>query len=318
MGDDALTAPLTALARQQLIRPERPEHAGEDALPLRARADPRGRLPRHGQAPACRAAREARRVAAGQARPGGRGPRLPPRARLRATAPSSGIPARRRARRGGDAAARERRPRRPAAWRPRRRRGAARARGCARAHRRPRPRRVAAGARRRAVRGGSARPTRSACWTRRSRRRSIRPPRRAPASSESWCASTPTPARGSSERARPRRGPRGAHRRPRPLPGLAPARLGRVDGEPGRTRRGGLAGGRRARAARRRRARAPRDPRLVHLGRVLRPDAGRRGDRAVHRDPSSACATARSRWRSRCVRSRSCGRSSATSPRRAA
>ena len=32
MGGDALTAPLTALARHQLIHPERPEHAGEDGF----------------------------------------------------------------------------------------------------------------------------------------------------------------------------------------------------------------------------------------------------------------------------------------------
>jgi DNA-binding SARP family transcriptional activator len=32
MDDDALTAPLTSLARQQLIRPERPERAGDDAF----------------------------------------------------------------------------------------------------------------------------------------------------------------------------------------------------------------------------------------------------------------------------------------------
>ena len=112
MGGDALTAPLTALARHQLIHPERPEHAGEDALPLRARADPRGRLPRHGQAPARRAARAARRVAAGQARPGGRGPRLPPRARVALPARAR-APGRRCARGGGGAAAGERGARRP-------------------------------------------------------------------------------------------------------------------------------------------------------------------------------------------------------------
>ena len=57
----------------------------------------------------------------------------------------------------------------------------------------------------------------------------------------------------------------------------------------------GLAAGCGARRARRRRARAARDPRLVRVGRRVRPDAGRARRSRPARRSSSACATARSR-----------------------
>ena len=148
-----IAARLVALVQQQLVRGGAVGRAGAGRLPVRPRADPRGRVPRPAQA-AARGPARARGPLAGRA---GRHPRRDRRPPPRRGGPPAGRARRAPAgagRRGG-AAARGRRGRRAPAWRPVGGRAPARARRRGPDPGRPDARRAAAGARRRAVRGRS-------------------------------------------------------------------------------------------------------------------------------------------------------------------
>ena len=102
---------LTALVRHELIRPERPQLPGEDALPLPPPADPRRRLRRPAEGRSRRPAPPLRRLARGQ---DGRSSSWtsssattssrPPATRPSWADPTRARPPRRRSARGGGAA----------------------------------------------------------------------------------------------------------------------------------------------------------------------------------------------------------------------
>ena len=127
---------------------------------------------------------------------------------------------------------------------------------------------------------------------------------------------------GGHEQARPDRGhgaraPRAPRRRPRSMPGVAAAGLDRLDRVPVGEGRRGVAARRGARAARGRGPRGVRDPRLAGVGRGVRADAGRGGDRALLRDPRAGAHEPGGRRRSRSTRSPCCTPCGATSTWRA-
>ena len=268
------------LARPQAADPRRPLRApGPGRVPLRARADPRGRVRRAAQA----AARGAARARGALARSAGRAPRTrrsaTTSARPTATGPSSASWASTSGR-----------------WRPRRPSGSAAAAGAALAARRSRRRaRACSSARRRCWRP-TIRPAPSCCPSS-ARRCSTRagwptPTRvlteaieRAPAETRAW-RHAPTSSASSCDsrrrRARPVDDARGsrtprcavleaARRRARASAGrwLLRAELAWIEGR-GRTCRRGLARGRRARAPRGQPAGAVRGHGLARRGRRVR------------------------------------------------
>ena len=91
-----VTPRLAALVRKELIRPDTAAARGRGRLPLPPPADPRRGLRRAAEGDPRRAPRALRSLAGGardRAGRAGRDPRLPPRAGLPRTAPSSGCPA---------------------------------------------------------------------------------------------------------------------------------------------------------------------------------------------------------------------------------
>ena len=313
MGGDGRRRRSTALVRQQLIRPERPEHAGEDAFRF-AHALIR-EVAYHGMAKRRRAElhEQLAGVAAEQARPGRRGPRPPPRARValpaRARAPGRGC-----ARGGGGAAAGERGARGAEARRRGRRRRAARARGGAAPGRRG----AAARARRRAVRRRATRGRRA-----RARRgdrcaRAIRARRSAHGSSASSCGSTPTRTRG------PTRPPRAPTQALRTLTDdLGRCRAWRLRAWIAWTESRSADADAAWRQAAEHARRAGDDRERVEIlgwcasAAAFGPMPIDEAIRLLHGDRRAGRAPARSRSAARCARSRCCARSPARSPRRA-